>query len=114
MLTMTVGAAWQRAQRRDDRARSARWSPLLARDSATAGQWGRALACEHERSCQWAESSPLDLHGGFSWERASALGLLSASAWSDVPVRDFAARLGWNRSIAPREARLSLVYNPMT
>lgn len=112
MLTLTIGAAWQRAQRRDARARAVGWSPLRPADGSTATQWGRALAYGHAVASPWATPAPTDLAASGHWQPASPLGPVTASHWNDVPACDTALRLAWDRSITPRDLRLVLIYNP--
>lgn len=112
MLTLTIGAAWQRAQRRDARACTARWSPLHPADRVTAAQWGRALAYGHWLASQWGTSAPADIKRSGLWQQADSFGNSTASAWNAVPARDAELCLGWDRSTAPRDIRLALIYNP--
>lgn len=112
MLTLTIGAAWRQAQRRDAPACGVPWSPLPSTDRSVAAQWGRALTHGYASCSKWSASVPVESLRTARWEHAGPLSQVAASGWGDVRTCDSALEMAWDRSITSHDVRLVVIYNP--
>ncbi|HHG5671738.1 TPA: hypothetical protein ACPWPV_006803, partial [Pseudomonas aeruginosa] len=53
-----------------------------------------------------------DAGWGSGWEHAEQRNAAARSAWDSTRMLDVERELGWDRTLRPRDRRLSLIYNP--
>lgn len=112
MLTLEVGAAWQQAQRLDNRARVLPWSALQVLQVQAATRWQRGEIRDSHHAPSWDTVPECDRLGRLPWGWGAAEDLQAAAQWDQVPARDSGLWLAWDRSIRAQDVRLRLIYNP--
>ncbi len=105
-------APWQRAAPLSVRAVPLRWQRLVLADVRSGGLWGSGRPLARRCASGWSGVPVRDAGWRSGWEHAEQRSAAAGSAWDSTRVLDVGRELGWDRTLRPRDRRLSLIYNP--
>ncbi|HFT8220578.1 TPA: hypothetical protein ACGR96_001762, partial [Pseudomonas aeruginosa] len=112
MINASFGAPWQRAAPLSVRAVPLRWQRLVLADVRSGGLWGSGRPLARRCASGWSGVPVRDAGWRSGWEHAEQRSAAAGSAWDSTRVLDVGRELGWDRTLRPRDRRLSLIYNP--